>query len=113
MARDCITRYIQLKASFNGSKVARQTINGKLAEKLNGCVIWMGFDPDTMELGPFYWFGNPPGSPSPDLSRFRLARHTRGNKEGHKPIRRNSFVLPKGDFVRLETIDDVLEKLFG
>lgn len=108
-----VLRHIQLKASFNGSKVRDQNINAKLAQKHSGCVVWLGFDPDTIELGPFYWFGGSPGQALPDVSSFKPAKHTKANAEGKKTQRRNSYVLKRSNCETLDTLDDVLERLFG
>lgn len=31
-----------------------------------------------MELGPFFWFGGPPGQPLPDIAGFKVGKHTKG-----------------------------------
>ena len=58
-----VIRHIQLKTSFNGSRTSQQKINIGLAAKPSGCVIWIYFDPKTLELGPFLWFASGPGKP--------------------------------------------------
>lgn len=109
-----IFRHIQLKSSYVGSKTARQNLNNKLAEKPSGCAVWMQFDPKTLELGPFYWFGKLPGEPLDDLANyFARAKHTKGNAEGIKLERNSSYTVPKRFFDRLQTIDEVVAKLFG
>ena len=108
-----VLRHIQLKASYNGSTVRSQTINAKLAQKPSGCVVWLGFDPDTIELGPFYWFGESPGQALPDISGFKKAKHTKANAMGQKTERRNSYVLKRGDCEQLNTLDEVIVRLFG
>ncbi|MEP7247471.1 MAG: hypothetical protein ABI885_27830 [Gammaproteobacteria bacterium] len=52
-----VTRHIQLKASATTSKTARQKVHVALGAKPSGCVVWVLFDPATMQLGPFLWFG--------------------------------------------------------
>ncbi len=47
-------------------------INIALAATPSGCVIWIMFDQNTVELGPFLWFGGEPGKPLPPLAT-RLA----------------------------------------
>lgn len=106
-------RHIQLKASFNGSRVRRQAIHRSLAEKPSGCVLWLGFDPETLALGPFYWLGGQPGEPLPGIEGFKKARHTKGDATGHKSERRNSHVVGRAAFERLDTLDEVIERLFG
>ena len=108
-----VLRHVQLKASYNGSTVRQQTINAKLAEKLSGCVVWMGFDPETIELGPFYWFGGAPGEPLPSMSTFKKAKHTKADATGKKGERRNSYILKRTACERLNSLDEVIERLFG
>ena len=108
-----ILRHIQLKASYNGSKTRDQAINRKLAEKPSGCVLWMGFDRETIELGPFYWIGGAPGKPLLSISDFKKARHTKANATGRKGERLNSYVLKRSTCEQLGTLDEVIERLFG
>jgi len=49
-----VLRYVQLKSSYRASKTARVPVNINLARKPGGCVIWIRFDVETVELGPFY-----------------------------------------------------------
>ena len=53
-----VVRHVQLKTSHGTAKTARQKLNSKLSEKPSGCAVWIVFDAVTLELGPFYWFGN-------------------------------------------------------
>src|SRR6056297_544397 len=46
-----IIRHIQLKAAYLGSKTAKQKLHVALAGKPSGCVVWVYFDQDTLELG--------------------------------------------------------------
>jgi len=108
-----VLRHIQLKASFNGSTVRQQTINGKLADKPSGCVVWIGFDKDTIELGPFYWFGGRPGEPLPSISGFKKAKKTTADSSGRKGERPNSYILKRNACKELDSIDEVIEHLFG
>ena len=62
-----VVRHIQLKASHRKSSTARVNINLQLREKPSGCVIWMLFDQESLEFGPFLWFGAEPGEPLPAL----------------------------------------------
>ncbi len=108
-----ISRHIQLKGSFRGAKTAYQKVHLRLGKKPSGCVIWIVFDPETLELGPFLWFGSSPGRRLPNLSSFKVARHTKGDATGHKAERPMLRVIPKGRFRRLDSIEDVLRALFG
>lgn len=76
------TRHIQLKASHHGAGTDKVGINLRLAERPSGCVVWIWFDPDTLALGPFYWFGGAPGERLPDIAGFKAQRQTRANAKG-------------------------------
>ena len=108
-----IIRHIQLKASYKGASTSEQKVQLSLGEKPSGCVIWMLFDPDSLVLGPFYWFGGEPGLPLPDISGKKVAKHTKGNAEGEKLERPNLRVLKKADFDKLVTIEKIVSRLFG
>jgi len=108
-----IVRYVQLKATFRGSKVGRFTVNMSLARKPGGCVVVLVFDSQTLELGPFLWFGGAPGKPLPDLKRFPVAKHTKGNAQGVKLQRPNLRVIRRSDFQGLETLSELARRLFG
>lgn len=108
-----IIRHVQLKASYIGGKTARQKIHIKLSEKPSGCVIWVYFDEDSLELGPFYFFGGLPGEPLPSIHNSKIARHTKGDQNGYKAERPNIRQLNKGDFTEYKTIQDVYHALFG
>ena len=67
----------------------------------------------TFALGPFLFFGGSAGEPMPSLDGMQVARHTRGNAQGHKAERPSIRVLPKGKFTELATINDLYGALFG
>jgi hypothetical protein len=73
-----ILRYIQFKSSHRLSATAAVSVSLNLAEKSGGCVVWIPFEPDALELGPFLWFGGAPGQKLPPLGD-RLAKHSRGD----------------------------------
>lgn len=108
-----IVRHIQLKASHIGSATSRVNVNDALARKPSGCVVWMQFDPLTLEFDHFLWFGNEAGERLPKLCDFNVAKHAKGNAQGIKLERPNIRVVPKGSFERLDGIEDVIGKLFG
>ena len=57
-------------------------VNTLLAAKASGCVVFMWFDSDTLDLGPFAFFGGAPGQPLPDITVMKIGRHTKGNTQG-------------------------------
>lgn len=108
-----IVRHVQLKATFRGSTVSRFNVQTALREKPSGCVVVLLFNPETLELGPFLWFGGKPGQPLPDISQFSVAKHTKGNAQGVKLPRPRIRVLPLRVFEPVESIPALAEKLFG
>ena len=106
-----IMRHIQLKSTYKGAKTSRVKINTALTNKPSGCVVWMFFDPETVDLGPFYWFGGSPGGPLPPLGD-RVAKHTKGDAKGVKRQREKIRELTKTSFEILENIDGVADYLF-
>jgi hypothetical protein len=107
-----VLRHIQVKTSYRGSKTARVGINTGLATKPGGCVIWIWFDPDTMDLGPFLWFGGEPGKPLPPLGD-RVGKHSKGDSTGNKAARPKIRLILKGQFSTLSSMAEVAQALFG
>src|SRR4051812_11990180 len=81
-----IRRSIQLKTIRRGGKAQAVTVNRRLEMEPSGCVIWIVFDEKTLQLGPFLWLGKPAGEKLQDLGE-KVARKSRGKKEGVKPER--------------------------
>ena len=107
-----IQRHVQLKSSFVGAKTSRQKINVRLAEKPSGCVIWVRFDPASLDLVEFLWFGADPGQPVPDLGS-RIGKHSKGNADGYKAERSDIRILNKGQFDAVKTAGQLADHLFG
>jgi hypothetical protein len=82
------------------------------ASKRGACAIWSIFNAGTMKLGPCLWFGGGAGEPLPPLARASpgTPRRTRGGIKAERP---NLRVVGRGSFRPLETMEDLLEKLFG
>lgn len=108
-----VVRHIQLKTARQGGKRASVGVQLKLREKPSGCVIWIYFDPTTITLGPFYWFGGPPGKPLPEIAEFKVGKHTKGDSKGYKAERPNIRLVSKGRFDRLDTVAEIVDRLFG
>ena len=106
-----VIRHVQLKASFETSKVARHDVHLRLAEKPSGCVVWVVFDSD-FRLGPFYWFGNSAGQPLPTISGFPYAKATRADSTGLKKDRTNLRRVPRSAFTRVDTLEQITSLLF-
>lgn len=107
-----VIRHIQLKASRLGGRAASQTVNSALADKPSGCVVWVCFDEESLELGPFLYFGGQPSESLPELSDCKIARHTKPNAQGVKTERPALRRVPLQRFVKLDTIADLYQVLF-
>lgn len=108
-----VIRHVQLKSSYLGGKTATQKVHLSLGSKPSGCVVWVYFDPATVDLGPFYYFGSDPAQPLPQIDHLRMARHTKGDKSGFKAERPNLRVVNKGAFTKTDSIDELFSLLFG
>ncbi len=112
MSRGSTIRHIQFKSVMEDGKAARTSVSLKLADKPSGCVIWLVVTPD-LSLKQFLWFGGAPGALLPGLSGFAVTKHSKGNADGVKTERPNHRIIPRGSFAVLNSLDAVLEKLFG
>jgi len=108
-----ITRHVQLKASRRDASTSVQKVHVQLAEKPSGCIVWVQFDPRTLALGPFFWFGGAAGQPLPDISGFQIAKHTKANAQGVKLERPRIRTIPKGKFQRIDSVEGLYCNLFG
>lgn len=93
-----VVRHVQLKSSHAGSSTSDVRVNLHLAKKPSGCVVWLWFDPKTLQLGPYLFFGGPPGHPLPNIADLKVAKHAKGNAQGIKLERPNVRVIPKSRF---------------
>ena len=107
-----LLRHVQFKSSHSGAKTSEVAISLNLAAKPSGCVIWVLFNPETLQLGPFLWFGAAPGLPLPPLGDH-VARHSKADATGHKAEKPNLRVVKRGRFVPLATMEEVIAALFG
>jgi hypothetical protein len=107
-----LTRHMQLKSSFTGARRSEVTASVKLLDRPSACILWIFFDPDTLSLGPFLWFGGAAGEKIPTLGE-KIARHTKPNAMLEKADRPAHRVIPKSRFTKLDTIDEVIQRLIG
>ena len=105
-------RHVQLKSSHRDAKRAAITANVKLIDRPSACILWIYFNPKTLLLGPFLWFGGAPGERIPPLGE-KIATHTKHNAMRERTNRLGHRVIAKSSFARLETMEAVIEKLIG
>jgi hypothetical protein len=109
ISRGAVVRHIQLKTQAGG----KISVSQSLGEKPSGCVLWIAVDRETLQLGPFLWFGGSPGDPLPDVAQFPNPKRQTHNSQKTRPLRKNHRSLPRSVFVRLDNMRAVAEKLFG
>lgn len=107
-----MTRHLQLKSSYRGARRANVTASVKLLDRPSACILWIYFDPNSLSLGPFLWFGAAPGEKIPALGE-QIARHTKPNAMRKKADRPAHRVVARNRFAKLETIEAVIQKLVG
>lgn len=105
-----IVRHIQLKTTVVNGKAANIKASLKLKDKPNGCIIWIFVTPK-LKLDHYRWFGLP-DQPMTDIENMKRAKHTKGNAKGIKAERPQHRIIPKGKFVELRSLDEVMERLF-
>lgn len=110
---NAIMRHVQLKSSMNSAATAEVPASLNLLSKPGACVIWIQFDPATIQLGPFLWFGGVPGARMPDTATLKIAKHSRANANGVKAERPNHRVIPKRMFEKVDDINGIIARLFG
>ncbi|WEK48185.1 MAG: hypothetical protein P0Y56_07780 [Candidatus Andeanibacterium colombiense] len=107
-----VTRHIQLKASIICGRSSYVPIHTALAAKPSGCVVRMRYEPETLAITGWEWFGGQPGERLPDLSH-RVARHTKANSEGYKAVRPHLRELKTSQFEKIAEPSVILDRLFG
>lgn len=108
-----VIRHIQLKTAKLDAKAAYQKVHIALATKLSRCVLWIFFDETTMQLGLFLFFGGKSGEKLRDISQFKIAKHTKGNKNGVKAALPDIREVRKNAFVRYDRIELIYDALLG
>lgn len=104
-------RHIQLKSTKLGGKAANQKIHQSLSSKPSGCVVWIFFDDVSLQVDHYLFFGGAPGEKLPSLGD-RVAKHTKGNADGTKLERPMIRQVPKGSFTRVDTFEQLYDRLF-
>jgi hypothetical protein len=108
-----VTRHIKFVSTGRNAKRSTVDVNRALESKPSGCVVWVYFDPETLGLGPFYYLGKAPGEALMPLYRLKHAVRSTPNADGDKPPRPNLKDVGKTYFDRVDTLEELIVKLFG
>jgi hypothetical protein len=112
LARGQIVRHIQLKTRRSDGKRREVNVGLKLMDKPSGCVIWIMLTSD-LRMDHFFWYGGSPGEPLENISEGKTLKHSKGDASGTKAERPAHREVSIAKFTRLQSIEDVLERLFG
>lgn len=111
-----VLRHVQLKTSKPDARVGGQKINVALAEKPSGCVVWILRHEEhasrRMRLS-YLFFGGSPGQPLPQLTNYRVAKHSKGDASGKKKERPRIRIVPKSQFTPVSTTQELVGLMFG
>ena len=107
-----VLRHVQLKAMVAGGKRRDVNVNVRLRSRSSGCIAWMVYEPTTLKVIEYRWFGGEPGEPLPDIGGT-VARHTKGNALGEKTFRTGHRLLGKTKFEILADLGMLADRLFG
>ena len=108
-----VIRHLQLKSSHATSKLQTANVALSLGDKPSGCVVVIRFNADTLQIGPFQFFGGLPGERLPNISGFKAAKNPRPNMQGVKTERPAHRCVPLTRFERLASLELLAERLFG
>jgi hypothetical protein len=100
------TRHVQLKASHQRARTAKQTISTKLPEREGGCVVWVSYSVDEVD------------------GRAKLSYRWRDSQERNLPstpgrnprtgrVRPKTAVLKRSDFETIQDTATLVHRLFG
>ncbi|MCG6858308.1 MAG: hypothetical protein LJE67_09590 [Salaquimonas sp.] len=105
-----LTRHLQMKSG--NKNPTRVSVNLSLAAKQSGCVLFVVVN-DDLEFVRFFWLGDEPGAPLPDIKSKSIAKRTTRNKQGDRPERENHRELKRIDFTELSSFEEVVDELVG
>jgi hypothetical protein len=108
-----VSRHIKFVSTEQNGKRGHVDVNRALELKPSGCVVWLFFDPETLDLGPFRFFGKAPGEALDPLWHFNDAVRATPNAAGDKPARPNLKRVGQKYFDKVDSLDDLILKLFG
>lgn len=106
-----VVRHVQLKTGVR-PRPNRVTLSTRLNEKPCACAIWIYVDRN-LSIQRYWWFGDQPGIPIPQMRNFSQARRQTHNKAGTRPVRAAHRTIPNKDWEKLDNLDDVVIRLFG
>jgi hypothetical protein len=111
MARGPIVRHIQFKTGKD-KRPDKVSLPLALSRKPSGCVIWIRVT-EHLDMGPYFFFGGLPGQPLPPIEHYSPPRRATHNKDGVRPARVNHRSVPGAAFRQIDTLDGILDELFG
>lgn len=106
-------RHVQLKGSFVGSTTRSVKIRDSLTRLKGGCVVWCLYNASNLRIQQYRFLGYASDREQLDLSLFKQAKQTRGNRLGIKKFRPGMRDIPKSTFHDHLRIVDLAYVMFG
>jgi hypothetical protein len=108
-----ITRHIQLKSSHADAGRQSVPVNMALSQSSGGCVVWIFYEPFTLRIERYLFFGGHPGEAMPDMSSFDVRKRAARDASGTRPLRKNIRSLRRNRCEKIDSLDDLVARLFG
>jgi hypothetical protein len=108
-----VCRHVQLKTSSVEARTVKQNVHVSLAARPSGCVLWVRFEPSTLKLSSFLFYGNQPGDPMDSVHDCPVAKHSKANSSGVKALRPSLRTVKMNQFRRIEGIPALYAALFA
>lgn len=112
LSRGDIVRHIQMKTRLLSGKARDVSVSLGLAARPAGCVVWLILT-ENLDIDHIMWFGSGAREPLPNLDGYTVTKHTKGDSVGLKKQRQNHRKVPIRAFTRLESINELAQKMLG
>lgn len=105
-----VIRHIQFIFTANGDETLDAKVDYRLSTKASGCIIWVEYDPDTLNITTYGWYGTYQGL---GLPRIWVPERSSHNSDSIKPLTDNRRLLQKSKFTPVRSIHQLIGHLFG
>lgn len=108
-----VVRHIQLKATNKGGRAQSISAHVALASAQGGCIVWMSYDKETLDISHYHFFGAAAGEAMGDISTRKAAMTQRRDINGQRKERLHHRIIPRSHFVGPLSIDGLRDTLFS
>ena len=107
-----VIRHIQLKATHTGGRAQSISAHVALASAQGGCIVWMFYNAETLDIEHYRFFGLLAGETMADISHLPAALTHRRDIKGLRKARSHHRVIPRSQFSAPMTIEELHAALF-